>query len=138
MIVQYDNNGNIVSYAIVGGFIPDPVPDGENYLDWDGVTPEPPQDYQVVNDTVVLKSQTARQAIVDAQAARAVRGERDRLLARADGVSLKYQEQVALSGTTPDLSTEQYQILLQYKQDLRDIPEQSGFPNNVTYPTWPF
>ena len=86
---------------------------------------------RIVNGALVDKS------LPDDEAAEEVRAARDRLLARADGRSLKHQEQVALVGTTPDLSDAQYQLLLQYKQDLRDIPTQAGFPQNVTYPTWP-
>ena len=86
---------------------------------------------RIVNGALVDKP------LPDDEAAEEVRAARDRLLARADGRSLKHQEQVALVGTTPDLSDAQYQLLLQYKQDLRDIPTQTGFPQNVTYPTWP-
>ena len=86
---------------------------------------------RIVNGALVDKP------LPDDEAAEEVRAVRDRLLARADGRSLKHQEQVALVGTTPDLSDAQYQLLLQYKQDLRDIPTQAGFPQTVTYPTWP-
>ena len=86
---------------------------------------------RIVNGALVDKP------LPDDEAAEEVREARDRLLARADGRSLKHQEQVALVGTTPDLSDAQYQLLLQYKQDLRDIPTQVGFPQTVTYPTWP-
>ena len=86
---------------------------------------------RIVNGALVDKP------LPDDEAAEEVREARDRLLAQADGKSLKHQEQVALVGTTPDLSDAQYQLLLQYKQDLRDIPTQVGFPQTVTYPTWP-
>ena len=86
---------------------------------------------RIVNGALVDKP------LPDDEAAEEVRAVRDRLLARADGRSLKHQEQVALVGTTPDLSDAQYQLLLQYKQDLRDLPTQAGFPQTVTYPTWP-
>ena len=86
---------------------------------------------RIVNGALVDKP------LPDDEAAEEVRAVRDRLLARADGRSLKHQEQVALVGKTPDLSDAQYQLLLQYKQDLRDIPTQAGFPQTVTYPTWP-
>ena len=87
---------------------------------------------KVVNGAVVLDTARTNEAL-----ANSIRTERDTLLRIADGRSLKYTEQILLVGTTPDLSNEQYQRLLQYKQDLRDVPEQSGFPNNVTWPTWP-
>ena len=98
---------------------------------------------QLVDETTdgvrkrIVNSALVDKPLPDDEAAEEVREARDRLLARADGRSLKHQEQVALVGTTPDLSDAQYQLLLQYKQDLRDIPTQAGFPQTVTYPTWP-
>ena len=64
------------------------------------------------------------------------REERDTLLDRADGASIKQREQVDL-GITPDLADAQYTSLLQYKQDLRDVPTQVGFPQVIVWPTWP-
>ena len=98
---------------------------------------------QLVDETTdgvrkrIVNSALVDKPLPDDEAAEEVREARDRLLARADGRSLKHQEQVALVGTTPDLSDAQYQLLLQYKQDLRDLPTQAGFPQTVTYPTWP-
>ena len=45
---------------------------------------------------------------------------------------LKYQEQVALG--IIEENSDYYLTLLKYKQDLRDIPEQEGFPENVIFP----
>ena len=48
---------------------------------------------------------------------------------------LKYEEQVELSIITQD---DKYRLaLLQYKEDLRNIPEQKGFPENVVWPELP-
>jgi hypothetical protein len=66
-----------------------------------------------------------------------VRDERNALLKQADIDILKYKEQVELVGKDPDLVFDNYQALLQYKQELRDIPEQPGFPYDVTFPEWP-
>ena len=73
----------------------------------------------------------------DEELAEQAREDRDTLLARADGASIKHREQVDL-GTTHDLTAGQYTALLQYKQDLRDVPAQAGFPQTIIWPTWPF
>ena len=64
-----------------------------------------------------------------------IRRKRNNLLDEADTLLLKYQEQLDLKTIS---ANETYRLdLLQYKQDLRDIPEQAGFPDNVEYPTLP-
>ncbi|MFV0349666.1 MAG: tail fiber assembly protein, partial [Halodesulfovibrio sp.] len=57
----------------------------------------------------------------------AVRAKRDALLAACDFTQL------------PDapLSTEQRALWVAYRQELRDIPLQAGFPNAVIWPTAP-
>ena len=57
------------------------------------------------------------------RAADRVREERDRLLAETDYLALS---DVTMSSAWAT-----------YRQNLRDIPAQSGFPNSVTYPTKP-
>ncbi len=57
------------------------------------------------------------------RAAARVRAERDRLLAETDYLALS---DVTMSSAWAT-----------YRQNLRDIPAQSGFPNSVTYPTKP-
>ena len=66
-------------------------------------------------------------AAYDAEAATAVRAERDRLLAASDWVTIRAKE---LGQTVPD-------AWFTYRGDLRQIPEQAGFPHSVTYPTIP-
>lgn len=64
-----------------------------------------------------------------------VRMKRDSLIDEADIMLLKYVEQVELGIIS---ANETYRLdLLEYKQALRDIPEQAGFPDNVEYPTLP-
>jgi len=66
-------------------------------------------------------------AAYDATAATSVRAERDRLLAACDWVVIRAKE---LGQTVP-------QAWFDYRGDLRQIPEQGGFPHSVTYPTIP-
>lgn len=64
-----------------------------------------------------------------------VRVKRDSLIQEADIMLLKYAEQVELGIIT---ANETYRLdLLEYKQALRDIPEQKAFPENVEYPELP-
>ena len=82
-----------------------------------------------VDDVTTTKAQheAAYQATLDATAATSVRAERDRLLAACDWVVIRAKE---LGQTVPD-------AWFTYRGDLRQIPEQSGFPHTVTYPTIP-
>lgn len=62
---------------------------------------------------------------------RFIRNKRDNLINEADILLIKYQEQVELGIIS---ANETYRLgLLQYKQALRDIPEQAGFPENVIW-----
>ena len=62
-----------------------------------------------------------------------VRFMRDKLLAESDWVVTKAVEQNAQDG----LGIQVPQVWLDYRQALRDIPQQPGFPDNVTWPTAP-
>lgn len=64
-----------------------------------------------------------------------IRMKRDSLIQEADIMLLKYAEQVELGIIT---ANETYRLdLLTYKQALRDIPEQAGFPDDIEYPELP-
>ena len=128
MIIKYRTyTGEIRSYALVGGIIPDDIPDGEGYLDWNGQIPQPTYNYVVRDNQVVLKEEADRQAYQDSILARSIRGQRDTLLSQSDYVILPdapYSEDTKAAYRT-------------YRQALRDLPEQAGFPNNITWPTAP-
>lgn len=66
-------------------------------------------------------------AYKDAEAAKGVRATRDRLLAEGDWLVIKAME------TGVALSTD----WAAYRQALRDVPAQAGFPHNVTWPSKP-
>lgn len=59
--------------------------------------------------------------------AKEVRALRDQLLAESDWVTIRAKE---LGQTVPE-------AWYTYRGDLRQIPEQEGFPNNITWPTKP-
>ena len=62
-----------------------------------------------------------------------VRAHRDALLAESDWVVTKAIEQNAQDGLGVQIPV----VWLDYRQALRDIPQQPGFPGNVTWPTAP-
>jgi hypothetical protein len=59
-----------------------------------------------------------------------VRAKRDRLIESVRWRIERHNDEVAM-GRTP---TEELRPLLDYVQALRDIPQQSGFPENVIFP----
>ena len=138
MIVKLDTDTlEVIGYSTSGGVI-------TNYdniisIDWNGTTPEPPKDYEAYNDNG-WKIRKKTQTVIDSEAAALrwtqVRAERDKLLKKADGTTMRHTEQEALDIDTT-LTATQYQSVLQYKQDLRDVPEDQDDPFNITWPTWP-
>lgn len=56
-----------------------------------------------------------------------VRGQRDSLLQSCDWVAT----------TDTALTAEQQQLWIEYRQALRDVPSQPGFPDNVVWPSKP-
>lgn len=64
-----------------------------------------------------------------------IRSKRDALINEADILLIKYQEQVELGVINAD---DDYRLsLLQYKENLRNVPEQAGFPENVIWSEMP-
>ena len=85
-------------------------------------------DYVDEDVTVTKASQEeAYTARKDAQAATAARAERDKLIASCDWMAIKAFE----AGTA--VSTE----WATYRQALRDVSAQEGFPNDIAWPTQP-
>jgi len=81
-------------------------------------------DYVEDNVTVTKAEQEAAYtANKDAEAATAVRAERDALLAETDWMGMSDVTMPAEWAT--------------YRQALRDVPSQDGFPHTVTWPTKP-
>ena len=66
-------------------------------------------------------------AAKDAEAAKNVRATRDRLIAETDWIVIKNLE---LNQNVPGV----WEV---YRQNLRDVPAQAGFPHNVTWPAKP-
>lgn len=79
------------------------------------------------SDGTKKEKETAYQATLDEMAASAARAKRDQLLTESDWVTIRAKE---LGQTVPE-------AWYTYRGDLRQIPEQEGFPNNITWPTKP-
>lgn len=83
-------------------------------------------DEQGVTHTKAEQEQ-AYQADLDATAANSVRQQRDRLLAETDWIVIMHTERGTNIPATWEI----------YRQSLRDITAQAGFPHNVNWPTKP-
>ena len=95
-----------------------------------------PANMKVENGKLIQKSQDEIfNEMTLEQKGNFIRNKRDNLINEADILLLKYQEQVELGIIS---ANETYRLgLLQYKQALRDIPEQAGFPENVIWSETP-
>lgn len=65
-----------------------------------------------------------------------LRSKRDLLLTETDWLVLRHLRQKALEITT-SLTEEQYIQLEEYRNDLGNLPEQKGFPEDITWPVKP-
>ena len=106
--VTQDANGNWVEAYVERDMFAD-------YVDEDGVT------------VTKASQEEAYTTTKDAEAATAARAERDKLIASCDWMAIKAFE----GGTTvsADWAT--------YRQALRDVTAQEGFPNDITWPEKP-
>lgn len=69
------------------------------------------------------------------QLATQIRAERDAKLQASTWLVERHREELEAGKTT--LTSEEYQAVLSYRQALRDITEQAGFPNQVEWPVSP-
>lgn len=69
--------------------------------------------------------------------AQEIRAKRDGLLTSTDWLVLRHIREKALSYPETTLSEEQYLELEQYRNTLTMLPEQPGFPDNITFPEVP-
>jgi hypothetical protein len=106
--VEQDANGNWVEKYVARDMFSD-------YTDEDGVS------------HTKSEQEAAYQATLDAEAAASVRAQRDELLAKSDWVTIRAKE------LGQDVPIAWYN----YRGDLRQIPEQDGFPHDVTFPEEP-
>lgn len=91
-----------------------------------------PSNMKIENGKLVEKSQDEIFSEMNLdEKANFIRNKRDNLINGADILLIKYQEQVELGIKKQD---DTYRLaLLQYKEDLRNVPEQAGFPEHVIW-----
>ena len=106
--VTQDANGNWVEAYVERDMFAD-------YVDEDGVT------------VTKVSQEEAYTATKDAEAATAARATRDGLIASCDWMAIKAFE--GGTGVATDWAT--------YRQALRDVSAQEGFPNDITWPEKP-
>lgn len=83
--------------------------------------------------TTKAEHETAYQARLDDEAAKSIRSLRDKLLAESDWVTVKAVDQNAQDS----LGVQIPKVWLDYRQALRDVTAQDGFPHNITWPAEP-
>ena len=83
-------------------------------------------------DATAAEQEAAYKAGKDAEQAKSVRAERDRKLAECDWVTIK-----AIDASMDGLGIQLPQVWMDYRQALRDVTKQAGFPWNVTWPVQP-
>lgn len=99
------------------------------HLHWTGTVWEPKP------VEVALPTEEERWAsLTPAQRAEEIRSKRDGLIDDIMWRVERYQTQLALGVQTTD-TEEQYKAVLAYLEQLRQVPEQAGFPDSVVWPT---
>lgn len=73
---------------------------------------------------------------VAARQAADARNQRGALLQGSDWLVVRHRDQLATEGVTV-LTTGQYTAVLDYRQALRNLPKQAGFPGAITWPPAP-
>ena len=83
-------------------------------------------------DATAAQQEAAYKAQKDAEQAAAIRAERDRRLAECDWVTIK-----AIDASMDGFGIQLPKVWMDYRQALRDVTAQAGFPWNVTWPVQP-
>ena len=85
------------------------------------------------DEGTAAEQEAAYRAGIDAKTAEGVRNERNNRLAATDWRVTYEAEKAAVDGLGMQLPT----VWSDYRQALRDVPSQAGFPHEVTWPTEP-
>jgi len=84
-------------------------------------------------ETTAAEQEVAYRAMKDAEFAKSARDSRDTLLSECDWVVAKAVEQNAQDNLGIQIPV----VWLNYRQALRDIPQQAGFPTTIVWPVKP-
>lgn len=91
---------------------------------------------RIVSDDYGCPILADQEPLTPAELAAQVRSERDRLLQSTAWLVERHQEQL-IAGIDSALCDADYRAILAYRQALRDLPAQAGFPDAVTWPMAP-
>ena len=83
-------------------------------------------------DATAAQQEATYKAQKDAEQAASIRAERDRKLAECDWVTIK-----AIDASMDGFGIQLPKVWMDYRQALRDVTAQAGFPWNVTWPEQP-
>ena len=125
----FDDTGNLVSRSNQS--------DEDLLLTWPGHTliegdyPLPDDRYQLIEGVVTVIELPTIEPVPFTE--EEVRSQRDVLLSSTDFYVTRHRDQES-EGTPFTLTQDEYNVILRYRQVLRDIPQQSGFPDNVIWP----
>lgn len=93
-----------------------------------------PRFCKIVDNNIIEMEEYEKLAIMQRQEKEDYhRKKRDNLINK-EIWKISRHEQEKLLGIKTTLNEQEYLALLQYIQNLRDIPQQAGFPNEVVYP----
>lgn len=118
-----NNNDNKI---VDGVFVPNHVPDREYWLDG--------EEHTLIHPEELPEGATFEKPVE--VLIREVKGKRFGLLSDSDKHALKYDRLCRLNPDNVEYKATRKEIDL-YRQALCDIPEQEGFPENVTFPDPP-
>lgn len=98
------------------------------------------QDEYITDDMVAMTDAEVDQHInpqpTTDQLSTQARNKRDQLLSDTQWLVQRHRDQIEVAEPTT-LTADQYKALLTYRQALRDVPTQSGFPDNIIFPKYP-
>ena len=129
-----DKDGNVIFGRLAPNMTETPLPEltDSQYARWNGSAWEAVDIPQP--EAVTVPTEEERWASLSAEEkAQEIRDRRDSLIEQVMWRVERYQTQQALGVDTTD-TEEQYRSVLQYIEELRNVPEQTGFPDSVDWP----
>ena len=88
---------------------------------------------RITADTNGFPVLTGQPELTAEQLAAIVRAQRDAKIQETNWLVERHHEQLS-AGIETTITDDKYRVLLTYRQALRDVPAQSGFPHQVEWP----
>ncbi|MCD4505517.1 phage tail assembly chaperone [Chromobacterium piscinae] len=116
---------------------------GETPAELQATDQRPPADFPIwmgdhweIDEDAKAKAETEASKPTEAVRAAKIRSERDRRLALTEWLAQRHRDEIDL-GQPTTLSRDEFDALLTYRQALRDVSSQQGFPDDVNWPVAP-